>query len=210
MLLATLIGDVVASREVGDRRALHRALVDALGEVNEKFAPAHPLRITVGDEYQGAFVRIGDAVRASLALRVRLATVDVRHGLGWGEVATLQDAPRVEDGPGWWAARAAIEAVHADAEKPATRWRRTAFRTQEPGAAMLTPALEAALVLRDHAVQSLDERSVSVLSGMLAGRTQREIAEALQITASAVSQRIRSDGLTAIVAADRAWQEESA
>jgi predicted transcriptional regulator len=41
-----------------------------------------------------------------------------------------------------------------------------------------------------------------VLRGLLAGSTQRELADELGITASAVSQRVRADGLAALVAAD--------
>lgn len=206
MLLATLIGDVVASRAARDRSALHRRLVTALDEVNEALDPVHPLRITVGDEYQGAFTSIADAVRASLLVRLALGQDDVRHGLGWGAVEQLQSEPPVEDGPGWWAARAAIEHVHTQQSQAATRWRRTAFRTPEADAALVAQAVEAALVLRDQALGRLDERSLSVLSGMLAGRTQREISEELQVSASAISQRIRADGLVALVAAQQVWE----
>jgi predicted transcriptional regulator len=41
-----------------------------------------------------------------------------------------------------------------------------------------------------------------VLRGLLAGQTQRDLAESLGISPSAVSQRVRSDGLAALVAAD--------
>lgn len=207
MRLATLIGDVVASRRTPDRTALHERLTAALAVVNDALDPVHPLRLTVGDEYQGAFADVGAAVRATLRLRLELPEDDVRHGIGWGAVDVLQAEPPVEDGPGWWAARAAIEAVHADQERPATRWRRTAFRSDDPGAVMLGPAVEAGLVLRDQALSRLDDRGLSVLSGMLTGSSQRQISEELQVSASAVSQRVRADGLAALVAADRAWGE---
>lgn len=207
MRLATLIGDVVASRRTPDRTALHERLTAALAVVNDALDPVHPLRLTVGDEYQGAFADVGAAVRATLRLRLELPEDDVRHGIGWGAVDVLQAEPPVEDGPGWWAARAAIEAVHADQERPATRWRRTAFRSDDPGAVLLGPAVEAGLVLRDQALSRLDDRGLSVLSGMLTGSSQRQISEELQVSASAVSQRVRADGLAALVAADRAWGE---
>lgn len=207
MHLATLIGDVVASRSTPDRSALHDRLTTALAVVNEQFTPLHELRLTIGDEYQGAFAEIGTAVRATMRLRLELAPDDVRHGIGWGEVDVLQSEPPVEDGPGWWAARAAIEAVHADQERSATRWRRTAFRSDDPEVVVLGKALEAGLVLRDQALARLDHRGLSVLSGMLAGRSQQQISEELQVSASAVSQRVRADGLAALVAADLAWGE---
>src|SRR3954454_19523099 len=128
MLTAALIGDVVASRRAGDRSVLHARVTQVLGEVNEAFDPVTPLRITVGDEFQGTFATVGAALQASLRLRLGLLPDnDVRHGLGWGEVPVLKQQPRVEDGPGWWAARDAIHEVQAAQERSGTRFRRTVF-----------------------------------------------------------------------------------
>jgi hypothetical protein len=203
MLTATLIGDVVASRRAEDRSVLHERLVALLASVNETAAPSTPLRFTIGDEFQGAFATVGAALQASLRLRVGLLPDhDVRHGIGWGEVGLLQEQPRVEDGPGWWVARDAIQQVHDDQERAGSRFRSTAFRAAEDAGGPDPDLVDAALVLRDAAVGALSERSLSVLRGLLAGQTQRELAEALGISASAVSQRVRADGLAALVAAD--------
>jgi hypothetical protein len=125
----------------------------------------------------------------------------VRHGIGWGETTVLDEAG-IEDGPGWWAARAAIDAAERAAETPAQRWLRTAYVVADGAEGGADPALvNAGLVLRDERVSGLSERSVSVLRGLLSHETQRDLAEALGISASAVSQRVRADGLAAIVAA---------
>lgn len=205
MLRATVIGDVVRSRGAEDRGALHDRLAAALADVTTALDPASSLRITVGDEYQGGFATVAEAVRATLRLRLALAPgIDVRHGIGWGEVTVLQETPRVEDGSGWWAAREAIDEVKHAEQQAGSRWRRTVYRraadVDGPDPAMV----EAMLVLRDHVVGHLAERSLVVLSGLLEGRTQRELADVLGVSASAVSQRIRADGLAALVAADRA------
>jgi DNA-binding transcriptional LysR family regulator len=203
MLTATLIGDVVASRTADDRSALHDRLTAVLAEVNAAFVPTTPLRITVGDEFQGGFATVGAALQASLRLRVALLPDhDVRHGLGWGEVSVLQEDPRVEDGPAWWAARDAIHEIQEAQEHPGSRFRRTAYRVAPDQPGPDADLVGAALLLRDAAVGALAERSVSVLRGLLSGQTQRELAESLGISASAVSQRVRSDGLAAVVAAD--------
>lgn len=208
MPLATLIGDVVHSRRSADRGAVHARIGAALAEVNRTFAPATPLRITVGDEYQGAFERLGDAVRASLRLRLALQPdVAIRHGLGWGEVTVLEREPRVEDGPGWWAARDAIRAVEDAESRAATRFRRTAYRRADRATGPEPAMVEAVLVLRDQMLHGLSDRSLSVLAGLLAGATQREIAADLGISASAVSQRVRADGLAALVTADEQMTE---
>ena len=61
--------------------------------------------------------------------------------------------------------------------------------------------MNAGLVLRDERVSGLSDRSLSVLRGLLSGQTQRDIAESLGISPSAVSQRVRADGLAALVTA---------
>lgn len=204
-LLATVIGDVVSSRHVGDRAGMHRELAALLDRVNADTSPVTPLRFTVGDEFQGAFATIEQALRATLRLRVGLLpTADLRHGIGFGAVRVLQDEPRVEDGPGWWAAREAIDAVHDAEDHPATRWVRTAVR----GEGVEAP-VAALLPLRDRIVAALDERGSAILAGLLDGRAQREIADDLAISPSAVSQRIRSSGIDALVLSDQALADQA-
>jgi DNA-binding transcriptional LysR family regulator len=201
--VATLIGDLVHSRHSADRAGLHARLTEALEAVNATPGSISPLRITVGDEYQGTFESLSAAVRAAWRLRVRmLPDCDVRQGLGWGEVRVLQHDPPVEDGPGWWVARDAVHTVELAQERPATSWRRTAYCQVEPGTGPDPVWVQAALVLCDQAVGALSTRSLSVLDGLLEGRTQREVAQELGISPSAVSQRVRADGLGALLAAE--------
>lgn len=205
-----VIGDLLGSRGSGDRAALHRALARAVDEVNARLDPATPLRITVGDEYQGVFDTVGEAVHATLLVRLMLLPDhDVRHGLGRGETTVLAEDPRVEDGPAWWAARDAIEAVEAAEARAATRRLRTAYVVAPGVEGPEAGAVNAALVLRDEVVSGLSARAVSVLRGLLSGEAQRDIADRLGISPSAVSQRIRADGLAAVVAADELIREVS-
>ena len=189
--VATLIGDLVGSRSSQDRAVLHQHLDAALAEVNDLLHPLRPMWITAGDEYQGAFVTVAEAVQATLLVRVRLLpTYDIRHGIGWGTTTMLDGEAGIEDGPGWWAARAAIEAAASAEASAAHRWLRTAYVVADDAAGAADPGLvNAGLVLRDERVTGLSERSVSVLRGLLSHVTQRDVAEALGISASAVSQR---------------------
>lgn len=211
-----VIGDLVGSRRAADRLTTHDRLVRTLSEVDDWLGARGagiPLQITAGDEFQGTFATLGAAVATTLRVRVGLLPdADVRCGIGYGHVLVLQEAPRVEDGPGWWAARSAIEAVAAAADRAALHGLRTRYAVAPESAAVPHPwsgalppdpaAVNAALMTRDHLVSSLSSRSLSVLRGLLAGRTQKDIAHDLGITPSAVSQRVRSDGLAVLVAAD--------
>jgi hypothetical protein len=200
--LATLIGDLVGSRNATDRPGLHERLTRGLAEANTILRPIVPLRITVGDEFQGCFATVGEALHASLWLRLHLAPVELRHGVGWGAVAVLADQPRVEDGPGWWAARDAIEAVKSDATKAATRLLRTAYRRADQDDGPDPAPVNAALMCRDQMIGSVSQRSLRLLRGTVDGRSQAELADDEGISPSAVSQRMRNDGLAVIVAAD--------
>lgn len=211
-----VIGDLVGSRRAADRRSTHDHLVRVLSGVGDELARTEavvaPLQVTAGDEFQGTFSSLGAALAATLRVRLGLLPgADARCGVGFGHVLVLQEEPRVEDGPGWWAARAAIERVAADADRSALQGLRTRYVVApgtEPGPGPDgTPspdpaAVNAALMTRDHLVSRLSDRSLSVLRGLLAGRTQKDVARDLGITPSAVSQRVRSDGLAVLVAAD--------
>lgn len=196
---ATVIGDVVGSRGAGDRAELHRRLTVAVDRVNEETGPLQPLRVTVGDEFQGAWATLGDALSAAFAVRLALLPdVDSRYGVGWGPVTALDET--TQDGPGWWAAREAIVEAKREESRAATSTTRTLYRTEEVDAP--TPeAVNAALRCRDHMVGSLDGRSVRILRALMSGATQAGVAEAEGISPSAVSQRVRSGGLGVLVLA---------
>src|SRR5882724_7940308 len=126
---ATLIGDIVGSRRITDRRAQHRALNKALREiaVDAIDAPA----FTVGDEFQGSYPTVGQAIDAALALRLATSPgVDIRFGIGWGVVMMLDESAGIQDGPGWWAAREAIEWTSSAQRQPGLALVRTSFRAE--------------------------------------------------------------------------------
>ena len=170
MTATTLIGDLIGSRASDDRRALHARFERALDEVNARFSPPTPMRMQVGDEYQGIFSTLGDALSASLLVRLALLPEgDIRHGIGRGDVEVLGTSPRVEDGPGWWAARAAMERVEQAEAKAATRTLHTAYVADASAPDADDALVNASLLLRDELVSGLSERSLSVLRGLLAG-----------------------------------------
>lgn len=208
MMCAAVLGDLVDSRRTKDRAALHARFREAIEHANAELQPRTPLRITVGDEYQGAFDTVGQALHAALWLRLQLLPLgDLRHGIGWGEARVLEEEPRVEDGPAWWAARAAIETAESESRRAATRAVRTRYERAPGSDGPDAGAVNAALLCRDQLLAQGDERALRLLRGLLAGRTQVELAEDEGISPSAVSQRVRNDGLAVIVAADEMLRE---
>ena len=198
-LRATLIGDIVGSRHVTDRAAAHRAVNRALRDTAAD--AIDPPAFTVGDEFQGSYPTVGGAIDAALALWLAMAPeIDVRFGVGWGSVMVLDAGAGIQDGPGWWAAREAIEWTAAAQRQPGLALVRTSFRVNGE-ARQDVDAINAALLCRDHLIGSLDERSIRILKGLLNNHTKKDIAATEGISASAVSQRAGRDGLDLIVQA---------
>ncbi len=189
-MLFTVVGDLVGSRRAADRAALQRRVGEVLGETNDLYPVAQPFEPTVGDEFQGAAATLAEAVTAALLVRLGLhETVDVRCGIGLGPVQVYDGSrtPLLQDGPGWWAAREAIEEVGGPRDE-----RRTWFVGE--GAAMIN----AFLTCRDQVVARLNPRGVRMLRLALLGRTQKEIAAAEGVWPSAVSQQFRR-GIAAVI-----------
>jgi len=199
----TLIGDIVGSLGSVDRADLHRAVEAALRQVDDAVPSLTGLRVTVGDEFQGSYATLGEALDAGLRVRLALLPdVDTRVGIGRGSVTTLDPDRGIEDGPGWWAARSAVEAAEEAAAKPATRHVRTALRVAPSEDDTAVDAVNAALLCRDHLVGSCSERSIRLLRGLMQPHTtQGDLATLEGISPSAVSQRVRADGLGAVLAA---------
>ena len=193
---AALIGDVVGSRHAADRADLHRRVLRALEQVD-----GAPAAFTVGDEFQGSFATVGAAIDAALTVRLALTPdVDVRFGIGWGALEMLDAETGIQDGPGWWSAREAIEWTAATQQQPALATVRTAYRRH--GDTGPDPdAVNAALLCRDHLLGSIDARSSRLLRGLLDHKTKKELAAMEGISASAVSQRTVRDGLDLLVLA---------
>ena len=202
--VATLIGDIVGSRRVADRAAAHRTLNDALRGVAA--GAIDPPAFTVGDEFQGSYPTVGMAIDAALSLRLAVAPgIDIRFGIGSGSVMMLDAHAGIQDGPGWWAAREAIEWTASAQRQPGLALVRTSFRAERETRHDVD-AINAALICRDHLIGSLDERSIRILKSLLRNHTKKDIAAAEDISASAVSQRAGRDGLDLIVQASQYLQ----
>jgi len=196
---AAVIGDVVGSRQATSRSRLQQRLDKALAVVNETMEAAQPLTPTLGDEFQGMFGRVEDAIEASFRLRVELVgKVDVRIGIGWGTLRT-QDQSRTpfgQDGPCWWRARDALEEL---ARTERSNQEPNSLRTVCRTGTVQEPAYNAILVLRDQILAGIDEADATILKLLIGGASQQEAAVQLKVNKSSVSRRMQNHGLAALL-----------
>jgi len=198
-LVHTLIGDIVGSRRLDDRAAAQGRIGVVLDEVSALVRPVQALEPTVGDEFQGAFATVADAALAALLVRLALLpSVDVRCGLGHGEVSVHDGGrrPLLQDGPGWWSAREALDVL----SRPRRATERTWYVGPDAG------RVNAFLLTRDALVDRLGERGHRLLAAALRGETQAEIAASEGISRSAVSQQF-ARGVGAVRDAHRSFAD---
>jgi hypothetical protein len=204
-----VIGDLVRSREVPNRKKVQNRLLDALDAVNDLLDPIQALEPTIGDEYQGVFEDISSAVRATLLLRLELlkrAEVDSRYGIGVGEITIFDDDQRrTQEGSAWWSARAAIEKVEKAVLEPKSAFLRTRFEVSEKK--VVVSPLEAAslngfLATRDALVDQMSPRSRRLLLGLLDGKSQSCLAKEEGIYQSAVSQNLSQTRAYSVLVAE--------
>jgi DNA-binding protein Fis len=205
---AAVIGDLIASRQTGDRVGLQRELESALYAVNRRLRFVQPLIATVGDEFQGVLGSVEEAVTASLWIRLHLAgVVGVRIGIGWGEIEVIDSerVPMAQDGPAWWRARSAIKEVERlERSNQAQDSLRTLVETGD----RLQGLYNSAVVSRDQLLSRLDSEDAVIVETLLSGGTQAEAAALLGINKSSVSRRLQTHGLASLIRADRELNAE--
>lgn len=216
---AALVGDVVGSRRFADQAGLLTTVSGALSQVNARLSADQPLEVTVGDEFQGVYPRLGGALLASLLVRLLLAgaggddpdepAVEARIGIGWGglEQSPAAEPPFGQSGPAWWHARRALDEVRAAGDR--TRWPRTWRTGFVADDRELTAAVRAFLLCRDDLVGAMDARDRRILVGVLAGEHQAEVGAELGITQPAVAKRHRTKGINAVFRAHRSFDAAS-
>lgn len=198
---AAVIGDVVGSRQAANRARMQKRLDGTLAAVNLSTKPVQPLTTTIGDEFQGMFETVAQAMDASFLLRLELAgRLDVRMGIGWGTLRTSdpERTPFGQDGPCWWRAREALdELARTERSNAEPNSLRTVCRTGTNQEGLFN----AILVLRDQILSGVDDHDATILESLMRGEAQQDAASRLGINKSSVSRRMQSHGLAALLRA---------
>ena len=195
-----VIVDLVDSRALADREAAQHAVEHAFDRTADIRA-LDRLRATVGDEFQVIYATLPDALVATTAATLALPpAVQIRLGIGRGQVRTIGTGGTgpLQDGPGWWSARDAINETHRR-EDARTAFLRSWYHDAEDRHGTTERLVNAWFLSRDHVVARLTPRARRIALGLVEGRTQAQIAADEGITPSAVSQSVQKSGVAAVV-----------
>lgn len=197
--------DIIGSRQLDDRVEAQRQFDAAIARADDDLPLAtQRLRPTVGDEQQAVYPTLDAALASLLLIRLALPDgVEFRFGVGIGDVERIPSAASpdgIPEGPGWWAARSAIEHVQTMQRRAAPEARSWIVAHESAGDQGLRVRwANAYLLARDELIGAMSARIRRLTYGRCLARTQRELAASEGITQSAVSQALTSAGSAAIV-----------
>ena len=110
---AAIIGDIVDSRGLRDRKTTQEKLVGVLNEINDIYSHDISSRfmVTLGDEFQGLLHNGAHIIEALEKIERDLFPVKARFGIGIGEIVTeiKYDSPFGADGSAYYNARKIID-----------------------------------------------------------------------------------------------------
>ncbi len=110
-----IIGDIVQSKELKDRKECQKKFMTVLNAINKKYAEgiASKFMITLGDEFQGLLKNGTDTMRIVSEIEMKMYPVQIRFGIGIGKITTdiNSEIPLGADGPAYYHARKMIEAI---------------------------------------------------------------------------------------------------
>lgn len=113
-MYCAIIGDIVKSREIQERRELQHKLEAVLHEINENYADfiTAKFTITLGDEFQGLLVSPEKSFEIIDYIKVKLRPIKFRFGIGIGGMSTdIKVIAIGSDGPAYHVARDALNNV---------------------------------------------------------------------------------------------------
>ena len=193
-----IIADIVHSRALSDRARAQKIFLHALEHAGALRHLSQQPYATVGDEFQAAATTLYDALVFTLHTQLLLpAGLELRFGIGYGQIFPISHdgsdstdpSTTIQDGEGWWRARAAIDHAHAAQQRlPFTRTRCLLDSSQR------TALANGYLALRDQTVARLQERPRRMIAASLDGSTRVQIAQSLGVSPAAVSSVLTGSG----------------
>lgn len=193
-----IIGDVIGSKQVKNRRKLQETLKEAFQTIHVQYPNLilSNFTLTLGDEFQALLVPSNEIFELLDQLE-RLIPVPFRFGLGYGELTTDYDE-KVSigaDGPAYWNAREAINIIHDQNWSGKTRgYMVTSDKTFDR-------TINALILVSDTLKTEWTELQRVTFEKMLSHGiytqdfNQKEFAQSLEITPSSLSKRLNSGNI---------------
>jgi hypothetical protein len=197
-----IIGDIVSSKQMRnkERYDLQYQIDSVLSEINKNYNEhiASDFTITLGDECQGLLKNADCLLEMLDIIRYELDPIEIRFGIGIGEVFTdiQKKSSTKADGPAFWHARYAVKQMQ---ENKSYNRPKIVFEAEEDAKGWMNMINES-LKLCDHIEnkwtdkQKLLIRESTLRFGYDTDVPQKELAKILEISIPAVNVHMKRTG----------------
>lgn len=199
MQYIALIGDIIHSKEIEERRQVQEGLKSCLAKINKKYRRvlASDFSLTLGDEFQALLHLEAPVFKIIDEINLAFSPHQIRFGLGLGEILTAIDPKQSigADGPAYWRARTAIQRVHQRNDYGNTQL------AAETASQEKSDQINALLAATEFIRSSWRSSQTAVLQTLLKLDIYQEqfeqgpVASKLGLNVSAFSKRLKSSGI---------------
>lgn len=194
-----IIGNLMNSKDIADRQRVDEKLKEVFNEVNDKYAKEIALRfsLTTQNEFQG-LLSVGFKILEIIdRIRIKMEPVDIRFGIGIGEIDRKIDNQLSDaiDGPAFWNAREAIIELNQSDD-----YGKTKILIMSDENKQITRIVNENLRLCDYIESRWRETQKEVVAfsilnfGYDLKVKQTDLAQMLNLSTQALNQRIQSSG----------------
>jgi hypothetical protein len=198
--MIAIIGDIVNSRKVKERNQLQEKLKSCLANINRKYISVitSEFIVTGGDGFQGLLIGANDLFQILDVITFTLYPGKLRYGVGIGRVTTeINYKNSLEnDGPAYWAARKAINHIHA-----LDYYGKVNIHVQSENEHPALALVNKLLAVTAFIASNWRDTQVAVMRALLEEGIwsdkfeQKRIAEKMGISSVALSRRLATSGL---------------
>jgi hypothetical protein len=189
-----LIADIIDSKEIDNRSLAQKKLEASLNALNERDSAdiASNFTITLGDEFQGLLHGGANVMRMIEQIEWDMYQVRFRFGIGIGEITTdiNHESAIGSDGPAYYRAREAIEALKKNKRKKQSGEadiRIEAGEANQHSVVLLNSILSLMTVIK----YSWSDRQREIIWAMMkSGESQTETARCMGITQPSVQKNL--------------------
>ena len=130
-----IIGDMIDSKKIKDRKKVQVKFKQVLKQINEKYVAdiASKFTITLGDEFQGLLKSRSNIINIIVEIEMAMAPIRFRFGIGIGDISTeinFEYSSEI-DGTAYHKARAMVEALEENDNQYSSKQANIMISSQE-------------------------------------------------------------------------------
>lgn len=197
-VLLAVIGDIIGSKNIENRYKIQENLNEVLNKKNEYYKKQiiSKWTITLGDEFQVLIEPNLEIFKMLDYISYKMDPINIRFGIGLGQIYTNINYEESigSDGPAYWNAREAINLIHHNNNYGNSK---ISFKSESKNDDIINNLLYYTDWMKSNWTSTQRQVLYTLLENNIYNDNfkQKDIADKLEISESAISRRISSSGV---------------